>query len=83
MFQKPKRKRTRQNAEKIVYSITADVQKANKCRNGDWKIKLTDGNDKYINYESPNMGANTSKNPYSSQKFSLPEVGLKQTLIAL
>ena len=51
-----KKKTVRQDVEKSVYSITATVHKVSKHRDGDWKIKLTDGNDKYINCESPNMG---------------------------
>ena len=45
----------RQPAEKKVYAITAKVDKVSKHRDGDWKVKLTDG-DKYINCEFPNMG---------------------------
>ena len=46
----------RQEIEKKVFSITATVHKLSKHRDGDWKVKLTDGNDKYINCESPNLG---------------------------
>ena len=46
----------RQSIEKKVYQITAEVHKLSKHRDGDWKVKLTDGNDKFINCESPNMG---------------------------
>lgn len=46
----------RQPIEKKVYRITAKVHKLSKHRDGDWKVKLTDGNDKYVNCESPNMG---------------------------
>lgn len=46
----------RQDIEKKVFTITAKVHKVKKYRDGDWKVKLTDGNDKYINCESPNMG---------------------------
>lgn len=46
----------RQSVEKRVYQITAKVHKVSKHFDGDWKVKLTDGNDKYINCESPNMG---------------------------
>lgn len=46
----------RQDIEKKVFTITAEVHKVSNHRDGDWKIKLTDGNDKYINCESPNMG---------------------------
>jgi len=44
----------RQDVEKVIYSITAEVDKVKKHRDGDLKIKLTDGNDKYINCENPN-----------------------------
>ena len=47
---------TRQDVEKLVFSITAKVDKVKKHRDGDWKVKLTDGNDKYINCECPNPG---------------------------
>jgi hypothetical protein len=46
----------RQDIEKMVFTITAEVHKLSKHRDGDWKVKLTDGNDKYINCEAPNMG---------------------------
>lgn len=46
----------RQPIEKRVFTITATVHKVSKHRDGDWKIKLTDGNDKFVNCESPNMG---------------------------
>lgn len=50
------KKSVRQDVEKRLYTITAKVHKVSKHRDGDWKIKLTDGNDKFINCESPNMG---------------------------
>lgn len=46
----------RQEVEKKVYTITAVVDKVKKYRDGDWKVKLTDGNDKYVNCENPNPG---------------------------
>lgn len=46
----------RQDIEKKIYTITAKVHKVSNYRDGDWKIKLTDGNDKFVNCESPNMG---------------------------
>jgi len=46
----------RQEIEKKVFTIRAKVHKLSKHRDGDWKVKLTDGNDKYVNCESPNMG---------------------------
>lgn len=52
----------RQDVEKKVYSITAEVHKVSKHRDGDWKIKLTDGNDKYVNCEAPNMGCEFIEN---------------------
>ncbi|PWL32412.1 MAG: hypothetical protein DCO96_02395 [Fluviicola sp. XM-24bin1] len=51
----------RQDAEKKVYTITATVHKLSKHRDGDWKVKLTDGNDKYINCENPNPGCEYAK----------------------
>ena len=53
---------TRQEIEKKTFTITAEVHKLSKHRDGDWKVKLTDGNDKYINCESPNMGCEYIKN---------------------
>jgi len=44
----------RQDVEKKVYTITATVHKIGKHRDGDWKVKLTDGNDHFVNCESPN-----------------------------
>lgn len=52
----------RQDVEKKVFKITAKVHKLSKHRDGDWKIKLTDGNDKFINCESPNMGCEYIQN---------------------
>lgn len=49
-------KTERQDIEKKVFTITATVHKLSKHLDGDWKVKLTDGNDKFINCESPNMG---------------------------
>jgi hypothetical protein len=46
----------RQDVEKKVFRITAKVHKVSKHRDGDIKIKLTNGNDVYINCEAPNMG---------------------------
>ncbi len=51
----------RQEIEKKVFRITATVHKLSKHRDGDWKVKLTDGNDKFINCESPNMGCSYIK----------------------
>ena len=53
---------TRQDIEKQVFTITAEVHKLSKHRDGDWKVKLTDGNDKFVNCESPNMGCQYVKN---------------------
>lgn len=50
------RKSPRQETEKKVFRITAKVHKISKHRDGDWKVKLTDGDDLYINCESPNPG---------------------------
>lgn len=46
----------RQSSEKKVYTITAKVHKISKHRDGDWKIKLTDGDDRFVNCESSNPG---------------------------
>ena len=44
----------RQTAEMKVYTITAKVHKLSHHRDGDWKIKLTDDQDHYVNCENPN-----------------------------
>lgn len=56
----------RQAVEKKVYTVTAKVHKLSKHRDGDWKVKLTDGDEKYLNCESPNPGCEfaTSSNYY-------------------
>lgn len=53
---------SRQAIEKKTFTITAKVHKLSKHMDGDWKVKLTDGNDKYVNCESPNMGCEYIKN---------------------
>lgn len=52
----------RQEVEKKVFRITAKVHKMSKHRDGDIKIKLTNGNDLYINCEAPNMGCTFIQN---------------------
>lgn len=64
----------RQQAEKKVYTITATVHKLSKHRDGDWKVKLTDGNDKYINCENPNPGCEYAKSsPFYNEFVSVRE----------
>jgi hypothetical protein len=46
----------RQDLEKRVFHINAMVYKMSKHRDGDIKIKITNGNDVYINCEAPNIG---------------------------
>lgn len=46
----------RQEVEKHIYTITAKVHKLSKHRDGDWKVKLTDDQENYVNCEAPNMG---------------------------
>ena len=67
---------TRQEIEKKVYTITAEVHKLSKHRDGDWKVKLTDGNDKFINCESPNMGCE-----YIQNSMFYSEMGVVRTWI--
>lgn len=65
---------SRQEAEKKVYTITATVHKLSKHRDGDWKVKLTDGNDKYINCENPNPGCEHAKSsPFYDEFVSVRE----------
>lgn len=60
----------RQDIEKRVFTIRALVHKVSKHKDGDWKIKLTDGNDKYVNCESPNMGCEYISASIYHQKLS-------------
>lgn len=54
--------------EKRIYRVRARVHKVSKHRDGDYKIKLTNGNDQYINCESPNVGCEfIDDSPYLSQ----------------
>lgn len=46
----------RQSLEKQLFTITAKVHKLSKHRDGDWKVKLTDENDHFVNCEAPNTG---------------------------
>ena len=62
MVPEAKSETTRQDIEEITFTITATVHKVSKHRDGDWKIKLTDGNDKYINCECPNTGCKFIQN---------------------
>lgn len=58
----------RQTIEKKVYTITATVHKLSKHRDGDWKVKLTDGNDLFVNCENPNPGCSyTADSPFIEQ----------------
>lgn len=44
----------RQEIEFNTYTITAKVHKLSYHRDGDWKVKLTDGEDHFVNCENPN-----------------------------
>lgn len=59
----------RQEAEKKVYTITAKVHKLSKHRDGDWKVKLTDENDHFVNCENPNPGCEYAKESNFYQSF--------------
>lgn len=63
------KKTKRQAIEKQVFTITAKVHKLSKHRDGDWKVKLTDGNDKYINCEAPNIGCDHATNSPFIEEF--------------
>lgn len=64
----------RQEIEKKVFTITAEVHKISKHRDGDWKVKLTDGNDLYINCESPNPGCEfVEQSEFKSQYLDVRE----------
>lgn len=64
----------RQEIEKSVYTITAKVHKLSKHRDGDWKVKLTDGNDLYINCENPNPGCEFAQDsPFIAEYKSVRE----------
>ena len=65
---------TRQDVEKLVFSITAKVDKVKKHRDGDWKVKLTDGNDKFLNCEVPNLYCSYAEaSPYYLQFYRVRE----------
>lgn len=59
----------RQAVEKKVYTITAKVHKLSKHRDGDWKVKLTDDDDHFINCENPNPGCEYAKESPFFQSF--------------
>jgi len=59
----------RQSVEKKVYQITAKVHKISKHRDGDWKVKLTSGNDEFVNCESPNPGCEYAKSSLFISEF--------------
>ena len=59
----------RQEVERRVYRITAEVHKLSKHRDGDWKVKLTDGEDHYINCENPNPGCEYAKSSPNYDSF--------------
>lgn len=63
------RKSPRQDIEKKVFRITAKVHKISKHRDGDWKVKLTDGDDLFINCESPNPGCEFVAESYFKASF--------------
>jgi hypothetical protein len=64
----------RQEIEKKVFTITAKVHKLSKHRDGDWKVKLTDGNDLFINCENPNPGCEfAADSPFLDQYKSVRE----------
>jgi hypothetical protein len=48
------KKDKRQPLEYNIYTITAKVHKLSYHRDGDWKVKLTDGEDRFVNCENPN-----------------------------
>jgi len=52
----------RQPLEKNVYRITAVVHKLSHHRDGDWKVKLTDGDDRFVNCENPNPNCEYAMN---------------------
>lgn len=47
---------SRQEIEKMVFAVTAKVEKLSKHRDGDYKIKLVSEDENYLNCESPNIG---------------------------
>lgn len=65
------RNSARQDIEKKVFRITAKVHKLSKHRDGDWKVKLTNGEDQFINCESPNMGCEFIKSSIFFTEMSL------------
>jgi len=58
----------RQEIEKQVFSVTGEVHKLSKHRDGDWKVKLISDNEKYLNCEAPNPGCEfASDSPFYDQ----------------
>lgn len=46
----------RQEIEKHIFTVTAEVHKVSRHRDGDIKVKLIDENEQYLNCEVPNTG---------------------------
>jgi len=46
----------RQEIEKHIFTVTGLVEKVSKHRDGDFKIKLMDEDENFLNCESPNIG---------------------------
>lgn len=61
----------RQDIEKRIFTITAEVDKVKKHRDGDWKVKLVDDNEKYLNCEVPNTGCSYVQESMYLEEFQL------------
>ena len=46
----------RNDIEKKVFTVTANVKKLSKHRDGDYKVKLESDDENYLNCEAPNVG---------------------------
>ena len=64
----------RLEVEKQIFSVEGRIHKLSKHRDGDWKVKLTDGNDKFLNCEVPNLYCSYAEaSPYYLQFYRVRE----------
>ncbi len=49
-------KTERQDIEKYIFTVTGEVKKVSRHRDGDIKVKLVSDSERYLNCESPNIG---------------------------
>lgn len=71
-------KTIRQDIEKKVFTVTAKVEKVKKYRDGDWKVKLVDENEKYLNCEAPNIGCSYAKTSRFYEKYQAVRIWIDE-----